>query len=117
MLHIVYWKRGMVDAEERGVDAEGQPYVRQPPRARTDHTCVCPSGASAEILGRIEAPATVVFDHVDDGMHTPGASRSLALALANCKEVIVGERQQAWLPRAVAMVNNRFAEVTNDPAS
>ena len=63
-----------------------------------------PSGASAATLASIAAPAVVVFDHVDDGMHTPAASRALARALGNCKEVIIGERQGSWLQRVAAFV-------------
>ena len=64
-----------------------------------------PAGASADTLASIEAPAVVVFDHVDDGMHTPAASRALASALGNCQEVIIGEGQEAWLQRVAAFVS------------
>ena len=63
-------------------------------------------GARADMLANIKCSAFVVFDHVDDGFHTPQASRALASALGNCKECVVGQRAAVWFPRVLAFVRS-----------
>ena len=63
-------------------------------------------GTSSRVLQKVTAPAIVVFDHgteaLNDGMHTPAASRALASALVNCKDTVIDTRKSVWLPRVVA---------------
>lgn len=63
-------------------------------------------GASADTLGSITCGAIVVFDHVDDGMHTPDASRALAAALGNCKDCVIDKRHAVWMPRVLAFLGS-----------
>jgi len=70
-------------------------------------------GTHSDVLVAVRCPAIVVCSQgtelVNDGMHTPAASRALASALAGCEETVVDVRQGVWLPRALAFIQRTRA--------
>ena len=71
-------------------------------------------GTSSDVLAAVRCPAIVVCSQgtelVNDGMHTPAASRALAGALVGCEETVVDPRHHVWLPRAVAFIQMTYSQ-------
>ena len=74
-------------------------------------------GTSSDVLAAVRCPAIVVCTQgtelVNDGMHTPAASRALAGALVGCEETVVDPRHHVWLPRALAFILRTYSQTPN----